>query len=166
MTPFELRQLVEYDPETGSLIWKQRDGNARLNSKLAGKPAFAQLSDGYLTGRIKGKNYKAHRIAWAVAYGEWPQGQIDHINGDRSDNRLPNLRVVSNSENGKHCGPNAAWVAVTHIPTMISARAYDRHHRLARERAIACVELMVADCRDAECQFPERVAQEDTPNDR
>ncbi len=65
-----------------------------------------------------------------------------------------------------HCGPNAAWVAVTHIPTMISARAYDRHHRLARERAIACVELMVADCRDAECQFPERVAQEDTPNDR
>ena len=65
-----------------------------------------------------------------------------------------------------HCGPNPAWVTVTHVPTMISARAYDRHHRLARERAIACVELMVADCRDTECQFPERVAQEDTPNDR
>lgn len=54
-----------------------------------------------------------------------------------------------------HCGPNAAWVTVTHLPTMISARAYDRHHRLARERALICVEMMLADCEDAECQFPE-----------
>lgn len=102
MTPFELRQLVEYDPETGFLTWKPRDGNARFNSKLAGKPALAQPSKGYRTGRIKGKNYKAHRAAWAVTHGEWPQGQIDHINGDRSDNRLSNLRAVSQSENGKN----------------------------------------------------------------
>lgn len=102
MSPSELRRLVKYDPETGALTWIERDGNARFNSKLAGRPAFAQMSGGYLTGRINGKNYKAHRIAWAVAYGEWPKGQIDHINGDRSDNCLVNLRSVSNSENGKN----------------------------------------------------------------
>ena len=102
MTPFELRKLIEYDPDTGLLKWKPRENNASFNSKHAGKPAFAQLSDGYLTGRLGGKNFKAHRIAWAVNQGEWPLGQIDHINGIRSDNRLSNLRVVSNSENGKN----------------------------------------------------------------
>jgi hypothetical protein len=102
MTPSDLRQLVEYDPETGKLTWKPRAGNPRFNNRLAGKPAFAQPSDGYLTGHINRKNYKAHRIAWAVAYGEWPNGDLDHINGDRSDNRIENLRVVDVAENARN----------------------------------------------------------------
>jgi hypothetical protein len=101
MTPAEISGLVEYDPETGILTWKPRQ-SARFNSKLAGKPAFNQMSKGYLTGRLGGRNYKAHRIAWAVYYGEWPTAQIDHINGSRSDNRITNLRAVTNSENGKN----------------------------------------------------------------
>jgi hypothetical protein len=102
MTPVELRQLVDYDPDLGTLTWKPRDGNACFNSKLAGKPAFAQPSDGYLIGRLGGKNYKSHRVAWAIFHGTWPDGQIDHINGDRSDNRIANLRCVANAVNSKN----------------------------------------------------------------
>jgi len=102
MTPSDLRRLVEYDKDTGLLTWRPRDGNNRFNAKLSGKPAFSQVSGGYLIGRLNGVNLKAHRVAWAIHYGEWPPNQIDHINGIRSDNRLVNLRSVVNSENGKN----------------------------------------------------------------
>jgi hypothetical protein len=57
-----------------------------------------------------------------------------------------------------HCGPNAAWVEVTHLPTMISARAFDQSHHHARQAAMACCEMMVAQSRLPKCQFPERLA--------
>lgn len=56
-----------------------------------------------------------------------------------------------------HCGPNAAWVTVTHIPTMTSARAYDTRHHKAREAALACCQMMVEQSRCDQCQFPERL---------
>ncbi len=103
MTPEEMRKVVTYGPETGLLTWRRRqEASASWNSKLAGKPAFANPSDGYLVGRFGGKNYKSHRVAWAVFHGHWPKGQIDHINGDRSDNRIANLRHVTNAENAKN----------------------------------------------------------------
>lgn len=57
-----------------------------------------------------------------------------------------------------HCGPNAAWVEVTHIPTMISARAFDTHHYEAKKMAQACCEMLVEQSRLTECRFPERIA--------
>lgn len=54
-----------------------------------------------------------------------------------------------------HCGPNSGWVTVKHNRTHIMARAYHKHQRTAREIAMACVEIMVADCGVDECQFPE-----------
>jgi len=57
-----------------------------------------------------------------------------------------------------HCGPNAAWVIVTHLPTMISARAFDQYHHKARESAFACCQMMVEQSRLLKCQFPERLA--------
>ena len=62
-----------------------------------------------------------------------------------------------------HCGPNPSWVTVTHIPTMISARAYDRHQRTARERAMACVEMMISDANawGDQCSFPEALSPDD-----
>lgn len=60
-----------------------------------------------------------------------------------------------------HCGPNAAWVTVTHLPTMISARALDQHQWGARETAMACVELMVDQSRLLKCQFPARATRQD-----
>lgn len=57
-----------------------------------------------------------------------------------------------------HCGPNAGWVTVTHLPTMISARAFDMSAHHARAAAMACCEMMVEQSRLTKCQFPERLA--------
>lgn len=54
---------------------------------------------GYLVAFFNGKIYKVHRLIWAIVHGEFPKGQIDHINGNRSDNRLCNLRVVTQQQN-------------------------------------------------------------------
>lgn len=56
-----------------------------------------------------------------------------------------------------HCGPNAAWVTVTHLPTMISARSFDQSHHHARQAAMACCQMMVEQSRLLKCQFPDRV---------
>lgn len=56
-----------------------------------------------------------------------------------------------------HTGPNAAWVTVTHLPTMISARMFDLDHWKARQAALTCVEMMVDQSRLTKCHFPERI---------
>ena len=60
-----------------------------------------------------------------------------------------------------HCGPNAAWVEVTHLPTMISARAFDQSQHHAKQAAQACCEMMVEQSRLLKCQFPERLSDAD-----
>jgi len=105
-----LRQLLRYDPKSGELFWLRRgkenmpNDSARRtwNTKYAGRPAFAVEQQGYKAGRVLGVSLKAHRIAWALSYGRWPRGEIDHINGDRADNKLSNLREVSRLENRKN----------------------------------------------------------------
>lgn len=103
ITPALLRQYVEYDPVAGYLKWKPR-GQGRFDTKLAGRPAFSQPSGGYLIGRIGGVNLKAHRVAWAIHYGQWPDGPIDHINGNGCDNAIGNLRCVTERENARNRG--------------------------------------------------------------
>ena len=112
-TPDELRQLLRYEPDTGKLFWKERppesfksDGHngslsssSAWNTRYAGKEAFTSKSHGYLSGSLYKRLTRAHRVAWAITHGEWPCGEIDHINGDRSDNRLINLREVTSQEN-------------------------------------------------------------------
>ncbi len=57
---------------------------------------------GYRVVSINNKNWKTHRIVWALHYGEWPKKQLDHINGNKSDNNIKNLREVSDSENSQN----------------------------------------------------------------
>ena len=111
-SPEELRQLLHYDPETGRLFWKQRDPawfedgrqgrekNAAIwNGKYAGKEALTALSGpGYLHGSIRGTHITAHRAAMMIMLGREPQN-VDHINGDKRDNRAANLREASQAEN-------------------------------------------------------------------
>jgi hypothetical protein len=101
-----LHKRLRYEPETGKLFWRDcEDMPKHWRSRFAGKEAFTpKTGHGYLHGRLAGKKIYAHRMVWAIYYGEWPQEQLDHINGDRADNRIFNLREVSNTENAKNRG--------------------------------------------------------------
>ena len=91
-----LRQVFVYDGDTGLVYWKIPRKNGVVAGGIAGS---VDSSSGYARLCFRRKAYKTHRIAWALAYGEWPVMDIDHINGNRADNRLKNLRVASRTEN-------------------------------------------------------------------
>ena len=92
-----LRQMFCYDPDGGDIFWIEK-GKGKIKKQAAGT---TELS-GYRGILIDGKRIRSHRIAWALFYGEWPEDQIDHVNGVKSDNRIANLRKASNSQNGKN----------------------------------------------------------------
>lgn len=112
-TPDELRQLLRYEARTGKLFWmprpvsvfrsdshntveaRQRQWNTRYGGREAGTPD----KNGYLCVNLAKRQLKAHRIIWAIHYSEWPSVEIDHINGNPSDNRIENLRLADRSSN-------------------------------------------------------------------
>jgi hypothetical protein len=69
------------------------------NSRFAGKEAFIKITNGYRGGSIFSRQLVAHRVIWLLKFGEWPSADIDHINGNRLDNRIENLRAVSRADN-------------------------------------------------------------------
>jgi len=89
---------LKYDPVTG--IVTRRFYSARKGERI--KQVGSLHKSGYLHGRVNSKNYKVHRLAWYLYYGEFPKENIDHINGIRTDNRIGNLRDVSFLENGRN----------------------------------------------------------------
>lgn len=92
ITADEARALFQYDPENGQL------------SREGGVAGYVDKSNGYRSVRVRGRKYKAHRLAWLIVHGDWPSDFLDHINGDRDDNRLVNLRECSNAENLRNTG--------------------------------------------------------------
>jgi hypothetical protein len=103
--PEMVSDILSYNKNSGELTWLPRDGNSWFNGQYAGRAAFNRKnSAGYLVGQIKGSHFKAHRVAWCLHYGEWPDGFIDHINGIRDDNRIENLRSVDHSTNCRNRG--------------------------------------------------------------
>jgi len=90
-----LQKLLDYNPNTGVFVWRiSRVGV--LKGTVAGS---INKIDGYVKIVFNCKPYKAHRLAWFYVHGIMPPNQIDHINHNRSDNRLVNLRLATNQEN-------------------------------------------------------------------
>lgn len=100
----ELRRRLRYEPENGRLFWNKCPSmSRRWNSRWAGKEALTTTSsEGYRQGRLNYILVYAHRVAWALYYGVWPSGHIDHINHVRDDNRIENLRTVTRRENQRN----------------------------------------------------------------
>lgn len=107
MNQSELKEMLTYDRETGEFRWI--NGNGRNVS--AGDIAGSKTRQGYIricTGaRAHPRRYMAHRLAWLYEYGVMPAGQIDHVNRNKADNRIANLRVVDSAENRHNCEKQA-----------------------------------------------------------
>lgn len=91
-------ELLSYNPETGEMFWKV-NRNSRVRK---GMKAGSLVKSGYLVLGIDRKVYQLHRVAWLLHTGQWPKGQIDHVNHIRIDNRFSNFREVSQKENQKN----------------------------------------------------------------
>ena len=100
ITQEHLKEILEYNIETGVLNWKEK----RNSRALKGSRAGGLHPNGSIVIGINGKYYLAHRLAWLYVYGEFPKKNIDHINHNRTDNRIKNLRDVNNTENLRNCG--------------------------------------------------------------
>jgi hypothetical protein len=95
LTAERLRNLLHYDPATGVFAWRVSDGHRRIVGAAAG----GKNSEGYRKIRIDGRRYPAHRLAWLYEHGKWPDNQVDHRYGNRSDNCLANIRPANSSQN-------------------------------------------------------------------
>ena len=90
----EVAELLDYNPDTGELRWKESRGCIK-----AGDIAGCTKPNGQVVVRINNHLYRAHRLAWLLYYQRWPKNQIDHIDHNPSNNKLNNIREVTASEN-------------------------------------------------------------------
>lgn len=110
LTQERLKQLLHYNPETGVFVWRVDKGRAKAGS-VAGT-----LSRGYVRIKIDNGLYFAHRLAWLHTHGVLPNQYLDHINQNRSDNRMANLRDATSLDNNRNTrsrsGSSSRWLGV------------------------------------------------------
>lgn len=94
LTAQHLREILDYDPETGNLTSRVNRGTIKIGQRLG-----SAHNKGYLLIGIDGKKYLSHRIAWLWMTGQWPKDSVDHMNGEKTDNRWSNLRDIPQSIN-------------------------------------------------------------------
>jgi hypothetical protein len=93
-TVARLHELFSYCPETGTLTRKISTSPKTLAGTVAG-----YINEGYVNVVVDKRTMRAHRVAWALYYGKYPDDYVDHIDGNRANNRIANLRDVSKAEN-------------------------------------------------------------------
>lgn len=100
MTPERVRELLVYDYQTGMFTWRVTRGEF-----IAGAVAGSLKREGYWRIGLDGKQYAAHRLAWAYVYGVWPKHGLDHRDRDKTNNRIDNLREATNAQNAQNAAP-------------------------------------------------------------
>lgn len=100
LTQARLKELLHYDPLTGTFTWLVSRGRLAKAGQVAG----SLNGDGYWQIKIDGVTYKAHRLAWLYMKGEWPPHEVDHWDTDRGNNRWANLRSATDEENRRNSG--------------------------------------------------------------
>ena len=95
----QMKTDFEYVEPSGELLWRVNRGRARYGAKVG-----CLTPDGYLVVGFMKRVYRVHQIIWLLHYGEWPQSSIDHINGNKVDNRISNLRLCNDSQNQRNVG--------------------------------------------------------------
>lgn len=112
MNQQELKALLHYDPPTGVFRWRYAPKRGMQPWDVAGS-----AERGYIRIQAGGKLHRAHRLAWLYVYGEWPSSELDHINRNRADNRIENLRLADRSLNmqngGKRTDNKSGYVGVS-----------------------------------------------------
>ena len=102
LTLRDIKKMVTYDPETGSFYYGVLGKSSKYGwqKQYAGRKMATSSKNGdYCRTNFCGYSVKSHRLAWLLMTGKWPKGMVDHINGDRSDNRWENLRDANYSQN-------------------------------------------------------------------
>jgi len=113
MTQKILKELLSYDSETGLFKWIVNRNHLAKTGDIAGSIKVT----GYREMDVNGERHQAHRLAWLYVYGKFPKEELDHINHNRSDNRLCNLREVTHADNCRNrakqsnnkSGINGVW---------------------------------------------------------
>lgn len=104
ITQLRLKALLHYDPDTGTFQWTgQKHGRARYKTSAG----HTCKRSGYTVIGVDGILYAAHRLAWLYVHGVWPEGDTDHINRVRHDNRIANLREATRAQNMQNSGLRA-----------------------------------------------------------
>jgi len=111
LTAEYVRERLDYDSKSGAFYWKpisvSNHRNEIWNNRFVGKMAGSVTANGYLRADISSRHYLLHRIAWLYYYGEWPEKQIDHRDGNKTNNAISNLRPATHAENQCNSGrPN------------------------------------------------------------